>query len=186
MGGANGGAVATKCSGSRSQLLPVNHISWGTSKEPAMRRCSRVRPNQVSATPLSSTPRRWKSYDRESLSDEALLPQLEEGLGDSADSPRLDLTRKSVRTAAGELPISPLFDPKWIASGRRTTKSAPPKKPSGRFRSKVYNNPYGRLSRPCLSYGGIMLMETSASIRNPSAKMHTDEEYPASLLSARL
>jgi hypothetical protein len=111
-----------------------------------MKTCCRARRSWIPPQPFDLIPRRWRSHDRASLTEEALLDKIEAGLGDAPDKPRVDPVTKHVRTAAGELPISPLFDPKWIASRRRKTKVYNPK-PSGRFRSKVHNNTYGMLHR---------------------------------------
>ncbi|KAL2211790.1 hypothetical protein CC79DRAFT_1364085 [Sarocladium strictum] len=108
-----------------------------------MRACCRAQKSWFAPKPLSSTPRRWRSHNSASLNEEALLDKIEEGLGNAPDKPRVDPATKRVKTAAGELPISPLFDPKWIASRRRKTKEYN-HKPSGRFRSKVYNNIFAR------------------------------------------
>ncbi|KAK0392014.1 hypothetical protein NLU13_1512 [Sarocladium strictum] len=108
-----------------------------------MKRCCRTHTAWLSPKPSSTLPRRWKSHDSASLTQEALLNKIEEGLGDAPDRPRVDPIKKSVQTVAGELPISPLFDPEWLAKRRRRTKVYNPK-PSGRFRSKVHNNTYAR------------------------------------------
>lgn len=113
-----------------------------------MRTCCRAQKSWVPPKPLGSTHRRWRSHNSATLTEETLLDKIEEGLGDAPDKPRVDPATKRVRTAAGELPISPLFDPQWIASRRRKTKEYNPK-PSGRFRSKVYNNIFGTSALTC-------------------------------------
>ncbi|VUC37364.1 unnamed protein product [Clonostachys rosea] len=89
--------------------------------------------------------RRFRSYNREELTPEALLRQVESGLGDDAlgNPMRVDPDAKTVSTAAGSLPISPLFDPHWIGPRRRQRKTEP-SKPMGRFRKKLALNPFAR------------------------------------------
>ncbi|CAG9942288.1 unnamed protein product [Clonostachys rosea f. rosea IK726] len=89
--------------------------------------------------------RRFRSYDRDELTPEALQRQVESGLGDDAlgNPMRVDPDAKTVSTAAGPLPISPLFDPEWIGSRRRSRKTEP-SQPMGRFRKKLALNPFAR------------------------------------------
>lgn len=119
-----------------------------------MRRCSAVQ-----RTCRSWQAKRWTSYDRSTLTDEALLAHIESGLGDDERGKpvRIDTEKKTVSTAGGDLPISPLFEPSWIRSRRRVTKEEP-RSPTGRFRRKLIWNPYGEsrlsISRPRLANMG--------------------------------
>ncbi|KJZ77215.1 hypothetical protein HIM_03536 [Hirsutella minnesotensis 3608] len=87
---------------------------------------------------------RWKTYDKSTLTIEALTEKIESGLGEDTDGNplRIDIKAKTVSTAAGDLPISPLLDPTWIKAKRRESKDKP--KPTGRFRKKLVNNPYAK------------------------------------------
>jgi hypothetical protein len=49
---------------------------------------------------------------------------------------------RTIKTDAGELPISPMMDPGWI-NKRRRPKKAEPTQISGNFRINLSNNPYG-------------------------------------------
>ncbi|UKZ83862.1 hypothetical protein TrVFT333_011676 [Trichoderma virens FT-333] len=70
---------------------------------------------------------RWHSYDKASLTREALLQKVEAGLGRDADGESLKVNpeAKTISTAAGDLPISPIFDPAWMQARRKTAKAAP-------------------------------------------------------------
>lgn len=104
-----------------------------------MRRCTAALP-----TCRSWQARRWTSYDRSVSTEDALRQQVEAGLGrDNHGEPlRIDTAAKTISTAAGTLPISPMFDPNWIRAKRRVTK-AKPQSPTGRFRRKLIQNPFG-------------------------------------------
>lgn len=54
---------------------------------------------------------------------------------------------KTVQTAIGALPISPLLDPSWQKARQRGPKKAkpPPTMNMSRVRRNLYNNPYGKL-----------------------------------------
>ncbi|KAF4121888.1 Thioesterase domain [Geosmithia morbida] len=84
--------------------------------------------------------RRWASYDKASLTREELLRQVQADLDKSI---RVDAEAKTISTSAGDLPISPVFDPAWIQSRRRQRKPDAGK-PTGRFRRKLRLNPYAR------------------------------------------
>ncbi|KAH7141386.1 hypothetical protein B0J13DRAFT_556743 [Dactylonectria estremocensis] len=88
-------------------------------------------------------PRRWASHDRSRLTDKALLKQAESQLGLDVDGNpvRIDKDTKTVGTAVGSLPISPIMDPDWIRGGRRQMKR-PAGLISGQFRKKLSNNPF--------------------------------------------
>lgn len=88
--------------------------------------------------------KRWNSYDHAALTYEALAHKVQDGLGtdEHAKSIKVNLDEKTITTAAGDLPLSPVFDPKWMKA-RRRQKKAPPNAPSGRFRTKLQNNPFG-------------------------------------------
>jgi hypothetical protein len=89
--------------------------------------------------------RRWASHDKSTLSKEALQRKVEAGLGHDADGKplRVDTDAGTVSTAAGDLPLSPVFDPSWIKSRRRQRK-ADPRPPTGRLRKKLPLNPFGK------------------------------------------
>lgn len=108
-----------------------------------MKRCTVLRPNSF-GTLGPHQAQRWHSYDKASLTKEALLRKVEAGLGHDADgeSLKVDPEAKIISTAAGDLPISPIFDPAWMQARRRTEKAAPGP-PLGRFRRKLANNPFG-------------------------------------------
>lgn len=126
------------------QATSISHSFFTTSgRLTAMRSCSGARVTWKRAGPLTSIARRCKSYDQARYNEEYWLGKVQEGLGNRPDSPRVDSTTNSVRTAAGDLPLSPVFDPKWISNKTRKTK-AKKAAASGRFQSKVYNNIYGR------------------------------------------
>lgn len=95
-------------------------------------------------TTRSCQARRWVSHDKSTLTPDVLQRQVEAGLGHDADGNPLRVAAESgtVSTAAGDLPISPVFDPAWIKSRRRQRKDDPVK-PLGRFRRKLTLNPYG-------------------------------------------
>ncbi|KAF5025103.1 hypothetical protein F66182_2804 [Fusarium sp. NRRL 66182] len=87
--------------------------------------------------------KRWVSYEKSALTKENLVRQLESGLGEDADGNpiKIDPEKKTIRTASGSLPVSPLMDPAWMKARRRQKKAAPTKV-SGQFRRKLTNNPY--------------------------------------------
>ncbi|KAL6821321.1 hypothetical protein V8C40DRAFT_52165 [Trichoderma camerunense] len=109
-----------------------------------MRRCTVLRPSSF-GTLRPRQAQRWHSYDKASLTKEALLQKVEAGLGHDADgeSLKVDPEAKLISTAAGDLPISPIFDPAWMQARRRTEKAAPGP-PLGRFRRKLANNPFAQ------------------------------------------
>jgi hypothetical protein len=109
----------------------------------AMKRCTVLRPSSFRALNLHQA-QRWHSYDKASLTKEALLQKVEAGLGYDADGEALKVNSeaKTISTAAGDLPISPIFDPAWMQARRKTAK-APQGPPLGRFRRKLANNPFG-------------------------------------------
>ena len=111
-----------------------------------MRRCTALRPSSFGASSLHQA-KRWHSYDKASLTKEALLQKVEAGLGRDADGKplKIDAEAKTIATAAGDLPISPIFDPAWMQARRKTAKAAPGP-PLGRFRRKLANNPFGMTS----------------------------------------
>ncbi|KAH0493503.1 hypothetical protein TgHK011_000168 [Trichoderma gracile] len=111
-----------------------------------MRRCTALRPSSFGAS--SSSPlqaKRWHSYDKAALTKEALLQKVEAGLGRDADGKplKIDAEAKTISTAVGNLPISPIFDPAWMQARRKVAKAAPGP-PLGRFRRKLANNPFAQ------------------------------------------
>ncbi|UKZ94362.1 uncharacterized protein TrAFT101_009236 [Trichoderma asperellum] len=109
-----------------------------------MKRCTALRPSSLGAL-NPHLGQRWHSYDKASLTREALAQKVEAGLGHDADGKSLKINpeAKTVSTAAGDLPISPIFDPAWMQARRKTAKSAPGP-PLGRFRRKLANNPFAQ------------------------------------------
>ncbi|RFU81820.1 hypothetical protein TARUN_411 [Trichoderma arundinaceum] len=109
-----------------------------------MKRCTVLRPSSFRALSHHQA-QRWHTYDKASLTKEALRQKVEAGLGSDADgeSLKLDTEAKTISTAAGDLPISPIFDPAWMQARRKTAKAAPGP-PLGRFRQKLANNPFAR------------------------------------------
>ncbi|KAM5356580.1 hypothetical protein ACJ41O_003226 [Fusarium nematophilum] len=87
--------------------------------------------------------RGFGSYEKSALTKEALTRQVESGLGHDAEGNplKIDADAKTVSTAAGTLPISPIMDPAWMKARRRQRKEMP-SKVSGQFRKKLSNNPY--------------------------------------------
>ncbi|KAL7922205.1 hypothetical protein ACQKWADRAFT_293831 [Trichoderma austrokoningii] len=109
-----------------------------------MKRCTALRPSSLRVL-NPHLGQRWHSYDKASLTKEALLQKVEAGLGHDADGKSLKINpeAKTVSTAAGDLPISPIFDPAWMQARRKTAKAAPGP-PQGRFRRKLANNPFAQ------------------------------------------
>lgn len=110
----------------------------------AMKSVTAVRATQLRSLVQPACQRRWRSYDRREITEEALLEKVNASFGDDAYATPLsvDADTKTISTANGNLPISPLFDPAWMSARRRQTKGPPAS--SGRFRKKLLNNPYGK------------------------------------------
>ncbi|PHH63176.1 hypothetical protein CDD81_6227 [Ophiocordyceps australis] len=89
--------------------------------------------------------RRWVSTSKDSLTKEALVEKIKASFGQDAQDQQIDIDveKKQVSTAAGPLPLSPLFDPTWIQTRWRTRKEKAGK-PMGRFRKKLANNAFAR------------------------------------------
>ncbi|KAJ4329130.1 hypothetical protein N0V84_000490 [Fusarium piperis] len=87
--------------------------------------------------------KRWATWDKSALTKEALVKQVEAGLGyDAEGNPlKIDTDSKMVSTASGSLPISPIMDPSWMKA-RRRQKKAVPGRMTGQFRKKLANNPF--------------------------------------------
>ncbi|KAG5981559.1 hypothetical protein E4U55_002815 [Claviceps digitariae] len=104
-----------------------------------------VRLGHLPCTGLGSQGRRCISYDKAALTDEALQNQIEAGLnnGDNGEKIRVNQESKTISTAVGELPISPLFDADWMRARRRQRKDDAGK-PTGRFRKKLAKNPFAQ------------------------------------------
>ncbi|KAF4451130.1 hypothetical protein F53441_5829 [Fusarium austroafricanum] len=87
--------------------------------------------------------KRWVSYDKSELSQNALLNQVESELGRMASGKRarINAEKKTVDTDAGQLPISPLMDVNFLRRRRRVRKPEAGAM-SGQFRKKLSNNPY--------------------------------------------
>ncbi|KAF5012402.1 hypothetical protein FDECE_1531 [Fusarium decemcellulare] len=111
-----------------------------------MRRCTATCAGRPQLNRLSiEGQKRWRSWDKDKLTQEAILEQVEFGLGHDVDGNplKVDPDAKTVSTASGSLPISPIMDPAWIKT-RRRQKKADPAIPSGQFRKKLSNNPFGK------------------------------------------
>ncbi|PHH90644.1 hypothetical protein CDD83_3049 [Cordyceps sp. RAO-2017] len=123
---------------------------------------------------------RWLSYDKETLTREALLEKIEAGLGEDTDGNplRVDPESKTVSTAAGHLPLSPVLDPLWIKARRRQKKDAA-KPPGGRFRKKLANNIYAialatpvrRCANTCQSLPRYFLQDFEL-VKHPGMNVH--------------
>ncbi|KAL7929880.1 Alpha/Beta hydrolase protein [Trichoderma chlorosporum] len=110
-----------------------------------MRRCTVLRPNSFGALGLRQA-QRWHSYDKASLTREALLQKVEAGLGGDeshGESLKVNPEAKTISTAVGDLPLSPIFDPAWMQARRKPAKAAAGP-PLGRFRRKLANNPFAQ------------------------------------------
>ncbi|EFY99823.2 hypothetical protein X797_001234 [Metarhizium robertsii] len=103
----------------------------------------RARP--LRAVSRSVQAQRWASYDKSALTKDALNHKVESGLGAGNGDANLLLNteEKTISTATGDLPLSPLFDSDWIKARRRSRKHSP-SKATGRFRKKLANNPYAQ------------------------------------------
>lgn len=75
------------------------------------------------------------------------LEKEQDGLGfDQWSWSEVNLYDKTIQTAAGKLPISPLVDSTWReARERKTTKARPDKNSHNRFQRQLRQNPYGTL-----------------------------------------
>ncbi|KAG6131563.1 hypothetical protein E4U38_003879 [Claviceps purpurea] len=100
---------------------------------------------RVGRAGFGSQARRCITYDKSALTDEALQKQVEAALKDGIDGDDIHLNSeaKTITTAAGDLPISPIFDIDWMKARRRQRKDEADK-PIGRFRKKLINNPYAQ------------------------------------------
>ncbi|KFA53508.1 hypothetical protein S40293_06522 [Stachybotrys chartarum IBT 40293] len=106
-----------------------------------------ARASALTVSGLGSQARRWRSYDREELTPEALRIQLESGLGNDvyAQSLKLNPEEKTITTASGDLPVSPVLDPAWMKARRgRQEAKRKPKELLGNLRKKTASNPYVR------------------------------------------
>ncbi|UPL02112.1 hypothetical protein LCI18_013046 [Fusarium solani-melongenae] len=109
-----------------------------------MKRCAITCTGRFQVNRLSAeAQKRWASWDRSDLTDEALTKQVESGLGHDAEGNplKIDIKSKTVSTASGPLPISPVLDPRWMKAKRRPKKKDAGKI-SGQFRKKLSNNPF--------------------------------------------
>ncbi|KAK7426464.1 hypothetical protein QQZ08_007059 [Neonectria magnoliae] len=107
-----------------------------------MKRCTAVCSGRLRVV---VQPRRWGSYDKSALTKEALIQQVESQLGHDVEGKplRIDPDAKTITTAVGSLPISPIMDPAWMKARRKQRKSEPGKI-SGQFRKKLSNNPFAQ------------------------------------------
>lgn len=131
--------------------LQLSNIEDGPTinNDSAMRRYT-ARASTLTVSGLGSQARRWRSYDREELTPEALRKQLESGLGNDvyAQSLKLNPEEKTITTASGDLPVSPVLDPAWMKARReRQEAKRKPKELLGKLRKKTAANPYGAIPR---------------------------------------
>ncbi|RMJ07585.1 hypothetical protein CDV36_012819 [Fusarium kuroshium] len=121
-----------------------------------MKRCAMTCTGRFQVNRLSAEgQKRWASWDKSALTKEALVKQVESGLGHDAEGKplKIDTDSKTVSTASGSLPISPIMDPSWMKSRRRERKALP-RKMTGQFRRKLANNPFAEaLMTPMRSCG---------------------------------
>lgn len=75
------------------------------------------------------------------------LERVQDDLGfDQWSWSEVNLVDKTIHTAAGDLPISPLVDSTWReARQRKKTKARPDKNAHNRFQRQLRQNPYGTL-----------------------------------------
>jgi hypothetical protein len=109
-----------------------------------MNRCTRACAGQLRNPRLTiDGQKRWVSYDRSKQSQEQILKQIQAEITriETRKSP-INPKKKTIETESGELPLSPVLDPEWVASRRRLRKPEAGKM-SGQFRRHLSNNPYG-------------------------------------------
>lgn len=84
------------------------------------------------------------SSDKSALTHEAIGEKITRRLREDkyGKDVKVNSKDKTISTASGELPMSPLFDANWIRARRRTQKDEP-QTPTGRFRKKMARNPFG-------------------------------------------
>lgn len=157
-------------------------LNYSSGQTTAMRSCVRT---SVSSK-LGSQQLRWASHKPETLTKKALLEQVQAGLGKDVDGKPLRLNPKSktVSTAAGHLPISPVFDPAWMQTRRRQTK-ADPQRPEGRFRRKLIMNPYGLQYWTIYTRMVALTNEGSARFGHAYTTLRHHGNVSASILPAR-
>ncbi|KAI6781217.1 uncharacterized protein J7T54_002574 [Emericellopsis cladophorae] len=132
-----------------------------------MKRCTAALP-----TTRSWQARRWASHDRSTLTPEALLEQVQAGLDEDT---KVIPEQKKVSTPAGELPISPVFDPAWIKSRRRERKPAGAPV-SGRFRKKLVSNPYDQTeTQGSICKRGSKPSQRESHTEEPNNRFREDE-----------
>lgn len=107
------------------------------------------------------------------------------------DQFQVNVDSKTIDTAVGSLPISPLLDPTWReARNRVTPKDRPDKSRFNRFQRQLYQNPYGEPYTHTYIHGVcmILMMGRSATAGHTRAVMlcHSHESpwcVPAELRS---
>ncbi|TQV91168.1 hypothetical protein V2A60_009358 [Cordyceps javanica] len=110
-----------------------------------MKRCTAGVSRKLCASGLSHSGQRWTSHSSASLTNKALLEKVNARLNDDEYGKEitLDVKNKTISTASGELPMSPLFDPAWIKSRRRQAKEAP-RPATGQFQKHLRKNPFAQ------------------------------------------
>lgn len=149
-----------------------------------MKRCTAVCSGRSRVAGVAIQPRRWVSYDKSTLTKEALLQQAESQLGHDVDGNplRIDADKKTVTTAVGSLPISPIMDPAWMKAGRRE-KKRDPGNISGQFRKKLSNNPFGRTNKNAAT--GLANTSDSNGAHDSLTKVYQHRILPPEILPTR-
>ncbi|KAK2025553.1 hypothetical protein LX32DRAFT_567922 [Colletotrichum zoysiae] len=118
-----------------------------------MKRCTAVRPllRSTGSAPSQFCQCRHKSEGfpekpSPSFRRHEFARKTEKGLRGYDQRLKVDSTNKTIGTSVGDLPISPVMDPRWMEARTRyrTPKPKRPKDvlPAGRFRKKLEANPY--------------------------------------------
>ncbi|GKT48984.1 uncharacterized protein ColSpa_09165 [Colletotrichum spaethianum] len=141
-----------------------------------MKRCTAVR---LLRQPLGSAPTQFCQCRQKSegvperpspfFRRQEFARKTEKGLEGYDKKLKVDSINKTVGTSVGDLPISPVMDPRWMEARTRyrTPKPRRPKDvlPAGRFRRKLEANPYGYESG-----GDVTVLEDFATYDVPKAK----------------
>lgn len=107
-----------------------------------------AKPASRKRTPPREAPKRPSTKSTKALRGRRLerVPDDNEIGYDQWSWSEVNLDDKTIKTAAGNLPISPLLDPTWKeARQRKKTKAVPDKKSHNRFQRQLRQNPYGML-----------------------------------------
>ncbi len=155
-----------------------------------MKRCAACVPKSVCSFGAARGGRRWVSSDKSALTQEVLRDRIAGRIREDkyGDEVQINPETKTVSTASGELPMSPLFDPAWIKARRRVKKEEP-SIPSGRFRKKLAKNPFGMAAILGLAYQALelfLLTLRSQSSSDSDATMSYNAHKHTTILYARL